>query len=81
MKQKIDRITTGAKSISLRTLAMVLCFVMLLSAIGVGTVVTAIAKSSNAKAAAAGALSRAVADVAVEEARSEEHTSELQSRE
>ncbi len=67
MKQKIDRITTGAKSISLRTLAMVLCFVMLLSAIGVGTVVTAIAKSSNAKAAAAGALSRAVADVAVEE--------------
>lgn len=67
MKQKIDRITTGAKSISLRTLAMVLCFVMLLSAIGVGTVVTAIAKSSNAKAAAAGALSRAVADVAVDE--------------
>ena len=67
MKQKIDRITTGAKSISLRTLAMVLCFVMLLSAIGVGTVITAIAKSSNAKAAAAGALSRAVADVAVEE--------------
>ena len=56
MKQKIDRITTGAKSISLRTLAMVLCFVMLLTAIGVGTVVTAIAKSSNAKAAAAGAL-------------------------
>ena len=63
MKQKIDRITTGAKSISLRTLAMVLCFVMLLSAIGVGTVVTAIAKSSNAKAAAAGALSKvALAD-------------------
>ena len=67
MKQKIDRITAGAKSISLRTLAMVPCFIMLLSAIGVGTVVTAIAKSSNAKAAAAGALSRAVADVAVEE--------------
>lgn len=43
MTNKIDRTKTKAKSVGARTLAMVLCFVMLLTAIGSGSVLSAIA--------------------------------------
>ncbi len=43
MTNKIDRTKTKAKSVGTRTLAMVLCFVMLLTAIGSGSVLSAIA--------------------------------------
>ena len=48
MKQKIDRLKTGTARISTRTLAMVLSVVMLISAIGTGSVLNANAETITA---------------------------------
>ena len=62
MKPMIKKMKTRASRISVRTIALMLCFVMLLSAIGVGTVLTTIAKEldlSNVGVLTAAALNGA----------------------
>ncbi|MBQ9680082.1 MAG: hypothetical protein IJV48_05320 [Ruminococcus sp.] len=65
MKNKIDRTQTGTKMLSTRMIAMVLCCVMLLTAIGSGSVLSALAVTKTDDAADESA---AVETVDVEEA-------------
>ena len=65
MKTQFAHIKNRAKGVSTRTLAVMLCFVMLLTAVGAGTMMTAFsAKADVAASTAVADGARTVADIA-----------------
>ena len=64
MKSQFARIKNRAKGASTRTLAVMLCFVMLLTAVGAGTMMTAFSAQSDIGETVVAELAQKVADIA-----------------
>lgn len=64
MKSQFARIKNRAKGASTRTLAVMLCFVMLLTAVGAGTMMTAFSAQSDSGETVVAELAQKVADIA-----------------